>query len=306
VVVVAELGVEIDERLAEARRLLDEGLVDRALSIWEELTQRCGSAAEPELRAKAAVIARDRVWWLLELRRVDQAVAAAEEMLACFRRESDVEVAAHMAGLLQWVVNSLLFHNRVEDKRKEVRIRVLAQLVGPICNLLGDHAIRGRPGRIVSAERRRNAQALRISTALIERFRDASDAELVQIRAGAQFDLGLAQFSLGRPIRAVLTVWQVVSGGGTPAIAALADRAKVAERSDGPDPQRAAAGALMARAMAIEAIDQPDETQAAYVEFVERFKNHPNPMMRLQVRLARGFRRRAQPPARLRQKRGTP
>jgi hypothetical protein len=45
--------------------------------------------------------------------------------------------------------------------------------------------------------------------------------------------------------------------------------------------------------MAIEAIGQPDDTDAAYVEFVERFKNHPNPRVRSLVRLARGFRRRA-------------
>jgi hypothetical protein len=140
-------------------------------------------------------------------------------------------VAADMARLLQQVVNSLRFHNRVDDKRKEVRIRILAVLVGPICNLLGDQAIPGRLGRIISAERRRNAQALRISTALVERFRDATDPELAQIGAGAQFDLGLVQFSLGRPIKALLTVWQVVSAGGPPRSRRL---------PTGPRPQNAA------------------------------------------------------------------
>lgn len=38
---------------------------------------------------------------------------------------------------------------------------------------------------------------------------------------------------------------------------------------------------------------QAPETQTAYDEFIERFKNHPNLMMRILVHLARGFRRRA-------------
>jgi tetratricopeptide (TPR) repeat protein len=195
--------------------------LDAACGVDEEIIATFGGAVEPELRARVAFALTHRAHTLLRESRVDEALSDSDELLRQFADEDDPVLLENIAKLLLSQARSLI---RVGSPTVDsVMIAIGATLAGAVgeCVLLAgqrwplDHAPGGAQLRrltgsaastllspprvgVVAQQRRRVAQTLVISNAIVDRFGPDEEPDREQIVATARIYTAVALILLGR------------------------------------------------------------------------------------------------------------
>lgn len=287
------------------------------LAAEDAVLERFADSPEPQLRLGVARALRGRAWCLLDVGRIDEAIATTNELLARFESETDPPAVAALAGLILKSTRSLLNHSRAADPRQDKTVwwfATTAQMLGaaggeprPIAlrpngvsaatspALGNDGAARPAPGRLrrmIALEHQRSKKALKLSTALVTRLADSANHNVQQLAAEAQIEQTNALIALGRWFIAVGTFTALLSQG-SPAVAALERRSEAAHNTQDPGARIAAAGSLMATAMSVEQQGDPTQTVAAYDAFINRYHDEKSIRVKALLWFARGFRKKA-------------
>jgi hypothetical protein len=259
-----------------------------------------------------------KVWCLVHLGLSDEAIAASEQLLQRLDVGTDPDVLIEVADLISRAGNSLLFHRRFEDKRKELRCRRVALAVAwaqapvhrlarlsariPSAPVQRSDPDRPRPSRssdwlqneriwpAAHGRARRYEQAQQLLDRLTRRLEGNEHPALVAVRARAHMNLMLADGATGRPL-ACIRAFQALVSLGEPAVTAFRELADTAEQRDGPDPHIAAAGALLGEITLHELHGHDNRASETAAELKKRYGGDTSLGMRALRILARPKRR---------------
>lgn len=173
--------------------------VDAVLALDDAILARLRGALAPERRMRLAKALADKVWWLARADRIDEAVAAIDELRACFAAERDDEDTAEQiaAALLRSGTAMLDFGAPPHPSEALGRAVRLARSAVPS----------------ITRRRRRMRESIAAVEPVIDRYRDASEPRLRSLALEAGFHKGSALLFLGHPHAA----WSVLADLGADA-----------------------------------------------------------------------------------------
>jgi tetratricopeptide (TPR) repeat protein len=264
---------------------------DRVLATNQEIIDRFGDAAEPDLRVTVNYAIGIQIRWLLRSGRVDAAISESERLLNRFDQTPDLDLAARLLKCAHDLTSS-----PGRSKRDAIILRgaVIATATveqatsAVVPRRLWPPAPHTQLTQVLAGQQRASAQALKITRHLSDHYRDDPDG---WVPAAARFATGTALWGVGRPIQAFRT--------GLSAVSARHLRAPAFQLpgegpgNDGPNFSGKSAPLGFLRTKAIEGLGDHDRTIASYDAFINTFSTNTSPFTKWLVKVTQDERRKA-------------
>ncbi|HWC86804.1 MAG TPA: hypothetical protein VG388_09715 [Solirubrobacteraceae bacterium] len=232
--------------------LMVGGRRESALAAADELLERFGGSAEPELRSEISRALLARTWVEMRAGRRNAAIAASNDLIAQFDDTTDPIRMSVVGAALRYAGSTLM------DQKAFGPLRLLSNRKNKECS----------------------DQGLRILELLRARLETAADPELQKLMVQVVIVTGHALAGVGHFRQAVATL-ESIFDLGDPALAALEENEALAEQS--PRPRDQLALTLAGEVGVLQELGRRDEADAKIDEIIARFQDDRSPVIKLIV-----------------------
>jgi tetratricopeptide (TPR) repeat protein len=244
-----------------------------------------GSASDASLWKVVASSAFWQMWWLIDARRIDDALAVTDRLIERLGKELDQATTYETAEALRRCADGLFTHRRFARYHQKPVLRIAVRFAGGLDRF--PVRVTARPRRTVAPRRACVDQCLRIYDLLIERFANAKKPQLSELAIRAQIERAVvlsAELFFVQGARE----WERSQNLGAASVRVVTDLSEELNAQGDLRPS-AAAYAFFAAVVAREH-RQPGDERAAYTQLIDRFGRERSLRTRSIVLLARAFR----------------
>jgi tetratricopeptide (TPR) repeat protein len=270
----SEDAYEARDLVARALRIARDSASDVgdhrvAISLDDELLDRFWDAKESELRLRAAWALSDKVWHLMRIGRIDEAIHAGDRLAARFSTERNTDAVLEMGAPLLRIARTLVNFN---PRAAAPLSRLIHRLRSLDLTLLAAHL------RNLLPQRRARRKAIEICDLTLAKLHHHADGRSQALALEARALKSVALAVLGHPL-SVKHEWDDYFASGEAVLPGIDELIERQEQESTPDNARLAS-LLHLKSAVLRHVGRPGEATAEDARLLERFRHDPSPIAR--------------------------